>query len=620
MSIIPYDPAQSIVLYEPTQGALVLYDHESGQLSVHRDVSVSSSNASRPSPRFSPSDLCPFCGQRRPAATHNSGNSRPIWDDSIISSISDTTRILGGHLRDREDVNEQTQVYSESGRPYIDSEYFRLLHDQESVDYISDSSNILQNDFKIGISSSAYSEGYFNKFFRTERELGRGGRGTVYLVEHILDGFSLGHFACKKIPVGDDHTWLERVLREVNLMRLNHINLVNYNHVWLENSQMTQFGPSVPCIFILQEYCNGGTLEELIVKRSGDRSDSSWYIREVLRRRRSKSTEQTGETRTSFLSLEEIGSYFVDIISGLNHLHENGYIHRDLKSSNCLLNYDSSDRHDLARVLVSDFGEGQRFGTKREATGTTGTIGYAAPETLQPDVDSGELSEFSFKSDMFSLGMILYYMCFAKLPYEHDFDYEFDQLKDEVKSWSGFDRNSVQSIRSDLPQEIYTLLSDLLSPNPDDRPSADTILELIGAKATSRSRRSSGTVATSSATLSSKLTSGRYGSISQWEQFRSSGSSAERTAVIESLSIIPQTNHVSSSSELNIKPGSEPPKISHERYASALIVGTGDSKQAVNYNLSSGTDRQLFASIISYSIVALLSSVTTYYYLSRFHS
>lgn len=40
------------------------------------------------------------------------------------------------------------------------------------------------------------------RFFVEEGELGRGGKGVVLLVKHVLDGVSLGHFACKRVPVG----------------------------------------------------------------------------------------------------------------------------------------------------------------------------------------------------------------------------------------------------------------------------------------------------------------------------------------------------------------------------------------------------------------------------------
>lgn len=83
------------------------------------------------------------------------------------------------------------------------------------------------------IRRDAFSPNYFNTFFVEEKELGRGGKGVVLLVRHEIDGchlgmslprkvdmvpeseileltLVLGHFACKRVPVGDDHAWLEK--------------------------------------------------------------------------------------------------------------------------------------------------------------------------------------------------------------------------------------------------------------------------------------------------------------------------------------------------------------------------------------------------------------------------
>lgn len=68
-------------------------------------------------------------------------------------------------------------------------------HDEETEDEASISTGH-------GISSAAFSPKYFERFFVTERELGRGGKGVVLLVKHVLDGVSLGNFACKRVPVG----------------------------------------------------------------------------------------------------------------------------------------------------------------------------------------------------------------------------------------------------------------------------------------------------------------------------------------------------------------------------------------------------------------------------------
>lgn len=63
------------------------------------------------------------------------------------------------------------------------------------------------------IKKEAFSPNYFKRFFTEVKELGRGGKGVVLLVRHELDGVSLGEFACKRVPVGDNHLWLEKGMR-----------------------------------------------------------------------------------------------------------------------------------------------------------------------------------------------------------------------------------------------------------------------------------------------------------------------------------------------------------------------------------------------------------------------
>ena len=329
------------------------------------------------------------------------------------------------------------------------------------------------------ISASSFSPGYFQRCYVVEKELGRGGKGVVLLVSHVLDGNMMGLFACKRVPVGDDRQWLRNVLTEVQyLYHLEHKHLVRYHHVWLEDVTLSKFGPSVPCAFILQQYCNGGDLHGYVLHdRQSDLSHGS--LKERIRRRSKHQPEQPQDLHARKLSFDEIKSFFRDITSGLNHLHVNGYIHRDLKPSNCLLHSEGSDER--PRVLVSDFGEVQGVGTVRKSTGTTGTVSYCAPEVLKRQ-SSGEYGNFTFKSDIFSLGMILYFLCFAQLPYRHadirDEDNEdLDQLKAEITAWSGLQEE--RKLRPDLPELLYTFLRRLLSLEPDERPSAEAILLAI---------------------------------------------------------------------------------------------------------------------------------------------
>lgn len=330
-----------------------------------------------------------------------------------------------------------------------------------------------------GISSASFSPNYFKRFFIEEGELGRGGKGVVLMVKHMLDGVSLGYFACKRVPVGDDHEWLEKVLIEVQLLQhLSHQNLVSYRHVWLEEAQLTKFGPSVPCAFILQQYCNGGDLHHYICN-SAQSTTTTEQLKERMRRRSKGQVEPpTNLQGPRKLQFDEIYSFFKDITSALNHLHSNGYIHRDLKPSNCLLH----DTGKGVRVLVSDFGEVQMENMARKSTGATGTISYCAPEVLRRERPGGTFGNFTTKSDIFSLGMILYFLCFGQLPYRnadhlHEENEDLDQLREEISTWRGL--ADERQRRPDLPEKLYRFMSRLLSLDPASRPSAEDILHGI---------------------------------------------------------------------------------------------------------------------------------------------
>ena len=330
-----------------------------------------------------------------------------------------------------------------------------------------------------GISSSAFSQDYFKKFFVEEKVLGRGGKGVVLLVAHILDGVRLGHFACKRVPVGDDHEWLKKILTEVQtLQNLSHQNLVSYRHVWLENVHLSKFGPSVPCAFILQQYCNGGDLHNYVCG-STQPSITTAELKNRIRRRSKGGSERPDDIdKRRKLSLDEIYSFFKDITSGLRFLHASGYVHRDLKPSNCLLHQVGGE----LRVLVSDFGEVRATTAVRRSTGTTGTISYCAPEVLRRESPTGPYQNFTVKSDIFSLGMILYFLCFATLPYRNadvlnEENEDLDDLRAEILHWEGLDEQTHK--RPELPEKLYIFLRRLLAIRPQHRPSAGEVDQAI---------------------------------------------------------------------------------------------------------------------------------------------
>ena len=195
---------------------------------------------------------------------------------------------------------------------FMDSKYFQFLEQILSKNTAVNDASVSDNVRNFGPSYSTrlhkdcFNQGYYGKFFLEQKLLGRGYRGSVFLCKHHLDNISLGLYAVKKVPGGDDVDWLHRTLKEVkSLERLHHPNIVLYRHAWLEIHQSTRFGPAIPCLFILMEYADRGNLEDYV-------SDG-------------------------FFKSSEIIPLFTDLLNGLCYLHDMGIIHRDLKPQNLLL-------------------------------------------------------------------------------------------------------------------------------------------------------------------------------------------------------------------------------------------------------------------------------------------
>lgn len=348
----------------------------------------------------------------------------------------------------------------------------------------------------------------------------------------MLDGVQLGKYAIKKVAIGNNHPWLVRMLREVHLLeRLRHPNIVSYKHSWLEYNRLTAFGPEVPCLFILMECANGGNLEEYFeipVKpkpassprsrssSSGGASSSKPMTSKELKRERIKrqlreqaSFEKEADISAPvaheekrLLTMTEIWSLFLDIVQGLAHLHQQNIVHRDLKPPNLLLQYDDRNRNGhrgIPRVLISDFGECEDLDETDQddenRTGATGTLEFMAPEHVRLDPRGRNTVDYSPKADMWSLGMVLYYLCYSRLPYSVIAD--VDILRNEILSFkdvrfpaSRFDiyppnsqlyKEAVQdpTLQPDIPNELKILIRMLLSIDPSKRPSCNEILSKI---------------------------------------------------------------------------------------------------------------------------------------------
>ena len=87
-------------------------------------------------------------------------------------------------------------------------------------------------------------------------------------------------------------------------------------------------------------------------------------------------------------------------------MHDNGIVHRDLKHLNIFL----SDEGDAPKVKIGDFGLACKLGEDECIKKKAGTNGFMAPEVVQD-----ELSDF--KSDIWSLGIILFALIDSGLPF-----------------------------------------------------------------------------------------------------------------------------------------------------------------------------------------------------------
>lgn len=320
-------------------------------------------------------------------------------------------------------------------RPYFNKEfvsphYFRMLeHNPDDV-------------------QSAMNQGYYEKFFVELGTLGRGARGSVFLCRHKLGSLSLGEYAVKKIAVGLNKPWLARMLREVKLLeRLRHPNIISYKHAWLENHQLANFGPPVCCLFILMECAANGSLEELLNPRD-------------LRSPRERLRNPIPPPK---LNPDQIVAMIFDIASGLLHLHNQGIIHRDLKPSNILVGKDQE-------MILTDFGDAELPTDVYSRTGYTGTLEFIAPELLTKTKNE-YTSRFSTSTDVWSLGIICYLLCYSSSPYKST---EFQDLRVEIKSF-----NSLKfPYRKDV-EFLKPLIKTCLSLEPLERPKCDEIIAFL---------------------------------------------------------------------------------------------------------------------------------------------
>jgi serine/threonine-protein kinase len=253
--------------------------------------------------------------------------------------------------------------------------------------------------------------------YRIEALVGLGGMGAVYCAHHLgIDRRVAFKILQPNIAVNDEHM-AELFEREAKVAgRLSHENIVDVKDAGRSSDGLA---------YIVMEWLEGRTLEEEL--------------------------RETG--RFSFARASEI---LRQIAAALEEAHSKHVVHRDLKPANVMLVIRTDGRE---QVKVLDFGIGKVVGeTGSSVSAVMGTPSYASPEQLQL---GGQIDS---RSDIYSLGVILYRVLSGRLPFQGASMNELLQMQltatpAPLGQW-----------RPETPAEIEQLVSRMLAKDPADRP------------------------------------------------------------------------------------------------------------------------------------------------------
>jgi non-specific serine/threonine protein kinase len=240
-------------------------------------------------------------------------------------------------------------------------------------------------------------------------KIGSGGMGEVYLAEDTkLDR----RVALKFIPspLATDEQVKSRFVREAKAAaKLHHPHIVTIFEVGSYEGRP----------FIAMEYVEGKQLSALIGKKA--------------------------------LDINTIIEYAVQLCQGLGEAHRTGIVHRDIKAANIAV-----DKNGRTRIL--DFGLAAVQGTDRiTRTGSTlGTVSYMSPEQV-----SGR--EVDHRSDLFSLGIVLYEMIAGMTPFKRDSEgASLKAIMEDIPE-------PLARYRAGVPAALQNILTKLLEKDRDIR-------------------------------------------------------------------------------------------------------------------------------------------------------
>ena len=237
-----------------------------------------------------------------------------------------------------------------------------------------------------------------------DKTIGAGAYAKVKEGRSIKDDINVAVKIINREKAGEDV--IEKFTkREIEIMRtLNHPNVVATHEVVMNDK----------FIFIVMDLAECGDLLDFVIAHQ-------------------------------YLNEEIAQHFFIDLIAGMQYIHNNGYAHRDLKCENLLIdkNY---------KLKISDFGFSTQISHKRCDT-YCGSLAYAAPEVID-----GKPYIATF-SDIWSMGIVLYAMVIGKLPF----------TENELTAKKGTERNLNLNFPHIISDECINILYSILDSCPAQR-------------------------------------------------------------------------------------------------------------------------------------------------------
>ncbi|XP_063189692.1 serine/threonine-protein kinase Nek5 [Chroicocephalus ridibundus] len=247
------------------------------------------------------------------------------------------------------------------------------------------------------------------------KKIGEGSFGTIFLAKGKVDNEQcvIKEISLTKMPVKEKEASQKEVIL---LAKMKHANIVTFYDSLREKNKL----------YIVMEYCDGGDLMKRINMQHGVLFDE-----------------------------DQILSWFVQISLGLKHIHDKKILHRDVKAQNIFL----SNNGKVAKL--GDFGIARQLNSTMEFAHTcVGTPYYLSPEIC-------ENRPYNNKTDIWSLGCVLYELCALKHPFEGN---SLHQLVLKIC------RGHFHPVSPNYSYDLRILISQLFKISPRDRPSINSIL------------------------------------------------------------------------------------------------------------------------------------------------